>query len=112
MAKSNGRESKQVKITVKNFVVSAEPEHLRMGKGKEQFVQWEIDTKGWTFPLFEDGIEVKGDHGEFSNGRVNETGTIYILHNKNSHIHLYPYTVKVTNGETTLTLDPDIQNQN
>jgi hypothetical protein len=101
---------KTVTITVKDYVVIADPPVVKMGKDSEQFIQWEIVTPGWTFPLFEDGIEIKGDHGEFSNGRVNETGTIYVLHNKNSHTHLYPYTIKVVSGKVSLHLDPGIDN--
>jgi hypothetical protein len=110
MVKRNTTEFKEVRISVKNFAISVEPETVKMGKGSNQYIQWEIVTHGWEFPEFEDGIEVKGDHGEFSNGRLNETGTIYILHNKNSHKHFYPYTIKVTNGKTTLVYDPGIAN--
>ena len=104
------RGAKRVTISIKDFIVSVDPEEIEMGKGAGQFIQWEIATKGWRFPLFEDGIEVKGDHGEFSNGRVNEAGTVYVLHNKNSHTHFYPYTIKVINGKTNLFLDPGIRN--
>jgi|ERR1700684_599371 hypothetical protein len=102
--------SKHVVVKIKDYVISVKPTVVKMGEDPYQGIVWEIVTDGWTFPTFEDGIEVKGDHGEFSNGRLDETGTIYTLHNKNSHTHYYPYTIKVTNGKVTLHLDPGIGN--
>ena len=99
-----------ITVTIKSHVLSVSKEVLEMGKGKNQKITWTIKTPGWIFPEFEDGIELKGDHGEFSNGHRDPTGTQYVVHNKNSHTHLYPYTVKVTNGKTTLSLDPGIAN--
>jgi hypothetical protein len=100
-----------ITVTIKNHVLSVSKEVLNMGKTKNQTIKWTIVTSGWTFPEFEDGIELKGDHGEFSNGHRDDTGKHYVVNNKNSHTHLYPYTIKVTNGKTTLSLDPGIGNQ-
>jgi hypothetical protein len=102
---------RNINVTIKNHVLSVSKEVLMMGKTKNQKITWAIVTNGWIFPEFEDGIELKGDHGEFSNGHRDETGKHYIVHNKNSHTHLYPYTIKVTNGKTTLSLDPGIGNE-
>ncbi len=102
---------REISITVVEHVITLDVENLSMGYEKEQEIVWIVRTPGWFFPHFEDGIEVKVGHGEFSNGHADESRTRFVMRNKNTFEHSYPYTIKVTNGKIMLSLDPIIINQ-
>lgn len=102
-----------VKIRIQNEQISVNKDPLPMGRGKDKVLRWEIETSGWRFPDFEDGIviEANTDH-QFSNGHQGDNNdTHYLLRNKNSNTRTYKYTINVTNGTSTLSWDPAINNE-
>jgi hypothetical protein len=76
--------------------------------GRDMDIQWHIRTAGWKFTRT--GIVLKDNDLTFHQ----PTHADFDFHwrNKNHHERLYHYTVNVisTDGKTSLTLDPAIQN--
>jgi hypothetical protein len=99
--------ARPVDVTITNNQVSVDPDPLTV-TGSNAALQWNITTGGWTFPS--DGIDVANGAGEFYGGNVVQNGTRYVLTDRNSVRAQDKYTVKVTNGTQTLTLDPIIIN--
>jgi hypothetical protein len=100
-----------ITVTVNNGQVSVSPDPVSIGRGEGRNVQlrWRIGTPGWSFPA--NGIVIKNNNGEFSNDAVADQGTGFFMDDHNDRIGSYPYTVNVTNGQQTLTLDPTIINR-
>lgn len=100
-----------VNVTVANNQVAVDQPRLDLsGAGRNVQIQWIIQTSGWTFPSDADGVVISGNTGQFTGGHVAQQGTRYIWTDANSDSQEYKYTVKVTNGSTTLPLDPIIIN--
>jgi hypothetical protein len=102
-----------LQVRVENGQVSVNKDSLRMGRDKDKVLRWEIVTRGWRFPDFEDGIVIEANTDrQFSNGhRDSNDDRHYVLHNKNSNSASYKYTIHVTDGTSKLLLDPIIINE-
>lgn len=100
----------KVEVSIVNGNVTVDRETLSMvGKGRNAPIQWELVTPGWTFP--DNGIEIEGNDGEFTQLRATDEGRKFKCMDRNSGGKAYKYNVNVSNGKTTLTLDPIIQNE-
>lgn len=103
--------AQHVEVTISNNAIAVNRDPIRMGKLKNQVIEWTIKTAGWTFP--DNGIVIDSDtDGQFSESGPIANGRKYKLHNKNSNGKRYKYTVNVTRGGSALSLDPMIMNEN
>ena len=101
--------SSKVMVSVSGNVVSVDVSNLRMaGKGHNAPIEWEMATSGWSFPS--NGIVIKGNDGQFTQLQTYDQGRKFKCNDKNDDGKTYKYDVNVTNGQTTLTLDPTIEN--
>ena len=97
----------QVLVSVVNNEVVVNLSRLSMlGKGIDALIQWDLVTPGWTFP--DNGIVIDDNLGEFTRLHVVDEGRKFWCFDRNSDGKTYKYSVNVTNGQTTLTLDPTI----
>ena len=104
--------ARPVTVTIVNNVINVSPPDLSMGPAHNQTIQWDIpqnQTGGWTFPAT--GIAISGNTGQFHGPGVVQQGKRFIWQDNNTDNQTYKYTVSVTNGTSTLTLDPNIINQ-
>ncbi|HEY0856130.1 MAG TPA: hypothetical protein VGE16_03690 [Albitalea sp.] len=100
----------RVEVSIVNGYVTVDRETLSMvGKGRNAPIQWNLTTPGWTFPS--NGIEIEGNDGEFTQLRPTDEGTKFKCMDRNTGGKAYKYNINVTNGKTTLSLDPIIQNE-
>jgi hypothetical protein len=107
----SGNGGNHVEVSVVNGVISVKPDSLPV-TDHNVVVEWEIvNSDGWTFPKWEDGIKLNRHHGDFSNGASDGSGKLYTMRDKNSEKRTHKYTVRVTNGGPPLSLDPDIKNE-
>jgi hypothetical protein len=99
-----------VTVTIQGNVVSVDQQHLQV-RGQNQQLQWNIQTAGWTFP--QNGIAITPGNGtnQFRDPVIAQNGTRFILWDNNSSPGQFKYTVNVTNGQQTLSLDPYIVNE-
>ncbi len=99
-----------VSVTIQNNQVAVDQVQLRV-QGRNQQLQWNIQTPGWTFP--QNGIAITPGNGsdQFRDPVIAQQGTRFILLDNNSSTGQFKYTVNVTNGSQTLSLDPYIINQ-
>jgi hypothetical protein len=92
--------------------LSVDPETIQCGKrpGRDMDIQWHIATRGWKFT--QNGIEHKDNDDQTFHGPQHSDFDFH-WKNRNHHDRLYHYAVNVvsTDGKTTLTLDPAIQNR-
>jgi len=99
----------KVDVSVVNGAIKVDPETLAMGgRGHNATIEWKLNTTGWTFPS--DGIVIDDNHGQFKHLRPIDKGLKFQCTDTNDDSGRYKYTVKVTDGKTTLELDPIIQN--
>ena len=99
----------KVDVSVVQGVVKVEPDTLPMGgQGHNATIEWKLNTPGWTFPS--DGIVIEGNDGQFKHLRPIDHGLKFQCTDTNNDSKSYKYTVKVTNGTSTLEKDPIIQN--
>lgn len=107
-------DTKKVKVRVdaSNNEVQANPPMLHMGNGHFQFIEWTIETDGWVFPTFRQGIELKVSNSQFTNGSVN-AANVFRISDTNLVAGDHEYTIHVVNSSTgeQLDLDPTIKNQ-
>ena len=96
-------------VTVANNIVSVTPDPLPAGPGNNVNLHWNISTNGWTFPS--NGIVITNPGDQFSDAQVLNNGRQFKWKDKNTNSVRYKYTINVTNGSTTLSLDPTIENQ-
>ena len=91
-------------------VLSVDPDPIPCDRGRHDMdIEWQIATSGWKFTRT--GIAHKdNDDGTFHHPQSGD----FVFHwiNRNHHARRYRYTVNVisTDGKTSLTLDPAIQN--
>lgn len=96
-------------VTIANNVVSVTPDPLPAGPGNNVNLQWNINTNGWTFPS--NGIVITNPGDQFSDPEVKNNGKQFKWKDKNTNSLSYKYTINVSNGTSTLSLDPTIENQ-
>jgi hypothetical protein len=97
-----------VVVTIQGNQVSVDQQNLKV-RGQNQQLQWTIQTPGWTFP--QNGISIADGDGEFHDPVMAEQGKRFIVWDNNSSPGQFKYTVNVTNGRQTLSLDPYIINE-
>ena len=104
--------SVKVRVDTSNNEVSAIPPVLHMGSGHFQFIEWTIETDGWAFPTFRQGIELKVPNSQFSNGSLNASN-VFRISDTNLQAGDHEYTIRVVNPTTGehLERDPTIKNQ-
>ena len=103
--------AQHVAVTVTNNAITVDPDSLYMGKANNQPIEWTIQTDNWTFPA--NGIVIKDPKDQFyDGGKVTGNDKKYKWNDKNTDGNTYPYTVNLTNGASTLSLDPTIINEN
>jgi hypothetical protein len=99
----------KVDVSVVNGAITVVPDILPMGgQGHNATIEWKLHTPGWTFPS--DGIVIDGNDGQFKHLRPIDKGLKFQCTDANNDAKPYKYNVKVTDGKTTLELDPIIQN--
>jgi uncharacterized protein (UPF0210 family) len=108
--RSAGAGGNHVGISIVNKRISVSPDPLPV-VDHNVVIEWQILTSGWSFPTWEDGIVLNTQHPDFSNGASDGTGKVYTIRNINSEKRLHKYTVHVTDGKETISLDPTIENQ-
>ncbi len=107
---------KQATVNIANAVITGvTPDPIRMGTGPNRHIIWSIasadqNAANYSFP--DDGIALKADpDGQFTKLGPQANGKKFRMHNKNSDITRYQYTVRIMNGTTALApLDPAIDN--
>jgi hypothetical protein len=97
-----------VTVTVVGGHIVLTPDPLPVGAGHNVLLTWTIATAGWTFAG--DGIDVDGNDGEFGAPQVAPDGHSVQETDKDDNGTAYKYTVTLTDGTHTLTVDPTIQN--
>ncbi len=101
--------SKAVDVTISGTTVSVSVDPLPMGNGHNQEITWRIATDGWTFTST--GIAFYAPDSQWTDKGTSAQGKQYKWHDKNTNNLTYAYGVTVTNGTSTLNLDPGIINQ-
>ena len=97
-----------VDITVTSRGIVARPDLVRLPKSAEAVsIRWRIGTRGWKFT--DNGIVIHRNHNQFV-ARRHEGSQVFHWQSRNTDRRRYKYTVNVTNGTTTATRDPGIQN--
>jgi hypothetical protein len=97
-----------VSVSIANNAITVTPGTVYAGNSPNVHIMWKIENSpGWSFTS--NGIVIKNNDGQFDSPEP--AGPNFKWHDKNSNNKNYPYTVNVTDGTTTLTLDPAIQNQ-
>jgi len=98
-------------VSVSNNVVSVSIDPIRAGTSQNINIEWDIDngSSAWTFTST--GIVVTGGDGVFTDPELKSNGKKFKWKDKNAAYASYKYTINVTDGTTTLSLDPTIQNQ-
>ena len=96
-------------VTIANNIVSVTPDPLPAGPGNNVNLHWNIVTDGWTFPP--NGIVIVNPGDQFSDPKVKNNGKQFKWKDKNSNDLSFKYTINVTNGTTTQSLDPTIVNR-
>jgi hypothetical protein len=101
--------SAMVSVSSSN-IISVVPDPIPCEKGHHDLdIEWKIATRGWKFTR--NGIEHKdNDDGTFHHPQSGASSFHWI--NGNHRARRYRYTVNLisTDGKTTLTYDPAIQN--
>ena len=96
-------------VTIIDDIVSVDPDRLPAGLGENVNLHWKISTPGWTFPS--NGIAIANSGTEFSEPEVKNNGKQFKWKDKNTPGLSFKYTITVTNGTTTKSLDPTIINR-
>ena len=103
--------TRAVKVEVENGEIVVDPDVLHMGKVIGQAVEWTVVTSGWNFPLYANGIALKVNHHDFSNGHK-VTSKVFRISNLNSVRRSHRYKVTLVNGSgDVLQKDPSIVNR-
>ena len=99
----------QVNVTVSGGQVSVDTPTLNLrGKGHVITIHWVMGTDGLRFT--DTGIVIPENTGQFTGNQLQPNGQLYIWIDQNDDGRTYKYTVNVTNGTSTLSLDPIIVN--
>lgn len=108
--RATGIGGNHVGVSIVDGKISVFPDPLPV-VDRNVVIEWQILTDGWTFPTWENGIVLTVPHRDFSNGTSDGTGKVFTIRNVNSERRTHKYTVNVTNGDKTVSLDPEINNQ-
>lgn len=102
----------KVRVDASSGEVRAIPPVLHMGTGNFQFIEWTIETDGWAFPAFSEGIKLRNPDSQFSNGST-IAANVFRISDTNVTPGEHEYSIHVVNPEThqQLELDPTIKNQ-
>ena len=98
--------AEQVKVTITGKVISVDIEPVKP-KDKNVNIHWTIDTAGWDFTA--NGIVIEDNQGQFS--EPEKKNKFFKWKDKNDDKKKYKYTVNVTDGKETISLDPWIWNE-
>lgn len=100
----------QVNVTVSGNQIAVDKPSLNLvGQGRNVELMWNLQTQGWTFTSTGIVIDNNTD-GMFHDPQLTQQGTRYIWIDTNTGGLTYKYTINVTNGTSTLSLDPTIIN--
>lgn len=98
----------KVEVSVVDGRVVVDKENLKVGVQRDVHIQWMLKTSGWTFPA--NGIVIHGNDGEFIDLAPTDNGRKFTGVDRNTNAKSYKYDINVSNGTTTLALDPTIEN--
>jgi hypothetical protein len=105
------RATQVVTIKVRKGGIVVEPDELHMGDIVGQDVEWTVVTPGWDFPVFANGIKLKANHRDFSNGHRPGSKKFRIT-NLNSERRRHRYNVALVHSSgRELQIDPSIVNR-
>jgi len=99
-------------VSISSLTITVHPDPIDCGywPGYDMDIQWHIETSGWKFT--QNGIVHKDNQDHTFHGARHSDFDFHWM-NRNRHPGPYRYTVNVisTDGKTTLTSDPAIQNR-
>jgi hypothetical protein len=102
---------KSVTVKVRDGQIVVNPDELHMGNVVGQEIEWTVVTPGWDFPLYANGIALKVNHHDFSNGH-RAVKKKFRISNLNSVARRHRYTVTVIHSSgRSLQIDPSIVNR-
>jgi hypothetical protein len=105
--------AEQVQVRIVSGNIQCDPERLVLKKGeKDVSIRWKITPSSEPWVFTDDGVVIKSPDDQFSGKAKEDGGKTFHWSDKNGNNKEYPYTVNLTNGAQTLTLDPTIVNQN